>query len=318
VNSFKARYNLGALLGRQQRLEEAAEHLIAALQIRPEYPQALNALGLVRSKQHQPQLAAELIRKALHLQPDYAPAMLNLGNVLSELGQMSEAEHWIHEALRVRPRYAEAWHDLGAFCERQKQSADALAAYQQAAQLQPESTHYLAALENARRHVCDWSARPASLDRLLEIVRQCARAVRRGSPDPDETSDRRSSSPNIQRRHYPQARPCPLWPAASIRFPTTNEDRLAIARDYAAPIAARVGGPVGKIDPATWRSVHDRRIRLGFLPHEFGDHILSYAYPRVGRILARTLSAALIAGGVGVLTWAIAALIRGDELRAMA
>jgi hypothetical protein len=45
--------------------------------------------------------------------------------------------------------------------------------------------------------------------------------------------------------------------------------------------------------------------------------VLSIAYPRVGRIVARTLSVALIAGGVGLLTWAIDSLVRGDALRAM-
>ena len=43
--------------------------------------------------------------------------------------------------------------------------------------------------------------------------------------------------------------------------------------------------------------------------------VLAIAYPHVGRVVARTLSVALIAGGVGLLAWAIDTLIRGDELR---
>jgi hypothetical protein len=45
--------------------------------------------------------------------------------------------------------------------------------------------------------------------------------------------------------------------------------------------------------------------------------VLAIAYPRVGRIVARTLSVALIAGGVGLLTWAIDGLIRDGVLRTM-
>jgi hypothetical protein len=45
--------------------------------------------------------------------------------------------------------------------------------------------------------------------------------------------------------------------------------------------------------------------------------VLAIAYPRVGRIAARTLSVALIAGGVGLLTWAIDGLIRDGVLRTM-
>jgi hypothetical protein len=43
--------------------------------------------------------------------------------------------------------------------------------------------------------------------------------------------------------------------------------------------------------------------------------VLVIVYPRVGRIMARTLSVAFLAGAVGLLAWVIAALIRGDELR---
>lgn len=45
--------------------------------------------------------------------------------------------------------------------------------------------------------------------------------------------------------------------------------------------------------------------------------VLAIAYPRVGRIVARTLSVVLIASGAGLLTWAIDSLIRGDALRSM-
>ena len=43
--------------------------------------------------------------------------------------------------------------------------------------------------------------------------------------------------------------------------------------------------------------------------------VLAIAYPHVGRVVARTISVALIAGGIGLLTWAIDSLIRGDALR---
>jgi hypothetical protein len=45
--------------------------------------------------------------------------------------------------------------------------------------------------------------------------------------------------------------------------------------------------------------------------------VLAIAFPRVGRIVARTAAVVLLAAGVGLLAWAIDALIRGDQLRMM-
>ena len=43
--------------------------------------------------------------------------------------------------------------------------------------------------------------------------------------------------------------------------------------------------------------------------------VLAIVYPHVGRVVARTLSVTSIAGGVGLLTWAIDAIFCGEELR---
>jgi hypothetical protein len=45
--------------------------------------------------------------------------------------------------------------------------------------------------------------------------------------------------------------------------------------------------------------------------------VLAIAYPRVGHIVARVLSVVLSASGIGLLTWAIYSLIRGEGFRTM-
>jgi hypothetical protein len=45
--------------------------------------------------------------------------------------------------------------------------------------------------------------------------------------------------------------------------------------------------------------------------------VLAIAFPRVGRIVARTAAVVLLAAGVGLLAWAIDVLIRGEQLRMM-
>jgi protein O-GlcNAc transferase len=271
----KAHCNLGVLLTRQLRLNEAAVSLQQALRLKPDYPQALNAWGLVFQRLHQTPRAVECFRQALQRQPRYAPAMLNLGNALSEMGRAEEGEQLIRESLNVRPNYAEAWHDLGAHLEQNQRIAEAVQAYEQAWRLQPEVTQHLAATENARRCVCDWGGWEHRIPELLQVVRDA----------------------------LAEGRPSPLWPFASFRMPTTNEDRLLIARRHAehislahlregeAPAKPHSGSPSGSagaspsrrphseitprhFDPESWPA--DERLRIGFLSHELGNNVVGH------------------------------------------
>ena len=45
--------------------------------------------------------------------------------------------------------------------------------------------------------------------------------------------------------------------------------------------------------------------------------LASVAFPNVGRLVTRCLAVTMLTVGVGLLTWAIDALIRGDALRPM-
>jgi hypothetical protein len=53
-------------------------------------------------------------RRALQIKPDYAEALSHLGNALKELGQYDEAVASCRRALEIKPDYAEAHFNLGA------------------------------------------------------------------------------------------------------------------------------------------------------------------------------------------------------------
>ncbi len=276
-NYARARCNLGILLTRQHRLDEAAASLQQALRLKPGYPQALNAWGFVLKRWHQWPRAVECFQEALRREAHYAPALLNLGNTLSQLGREEEGERLIREALRVRPQYAEAWHDLGAHFEHYRRMAEAVQAYEQAGRLQPDVSQHLAAIENARRCMCDWRGWEERIPRLLQVVRDA----------------------------LAEGRPSPLWPFSSFRMPTTNEDRLLIARRHAEQCATSIVGQKGigengdespssaaarrpaKASQTAATTVLEgeltilpppegERLRIGFLSHELGNNVVGH------------------------------------------
>ncbi len=247
-NYARAHLNLGNVLHVADRLVEAQASFALALQLRPDYPEALNSAGQLCKERGKPRTAVQLLQRAITLRPGYAKALLNLANALADLRQMEEAERILTGLTKSKPDYVEAFHDLGALYEKNKRIAEAVGAYQRVLELQPESLSALAALENAKRNICDWSGWPNNLQRLIEGTREC----------------------------LAEGKPSPIWPLVSCRFPTTSQDRYEIARRHARRVTTHVG-PVCLADPAKYRQQDSAdRLRIGFLSHEFRYHVVSH------------------------------------------
>jgi len=84
-------------------LDEAVIHLQRALELQPDFPNALNNLGVafVQMKKIEPALA--LFQKAVQLQRDLVEAHNNLGRLQLQNGNVSEAIVEYQAALRFRP-----------------------------------------------------------------------------------------------------------------------------------------------------------------------------------------------------------------------
>ena len=87
---------------------EAADECRAALKYRPDYPEALNLLGVALVSMNQTDGALPLFRRAIQVRADYPEAHLNLGMALEEHSQMEAAMAEYRRALASRPAYAEA------------------------------------------------------------------------------------------------------------------------------------------------------------------------------------------------------------------
>jgi Flp pilus assembly protein TadD len=92
-----------------ERAEVAFEH---ALAFDPDFPEALNGLGLVARVREDLPAARRRFERALRLAPDFAEGHANLGEALLAAGERANAEEELRAALRIDPDLVPARQNL--------------------------------------------------------------------------------------------------------------------------------------------------------------------------------------------------------------
>ena len=85
-------HNLGALLTKMGRVDEAEPYLRESLREDPRFPKAYFQLGLLLEKQRKDDAALHALRQAIGFDPDYAEPYLVLGRILQRQHQPAEAQ----------------------------------------------------------------------------------------------------------------------------------------------------------------------------------------------------------------------------------
>ncbi len=116
--------NLGLLLERCGRMEEAEHHYRSAMALRPSLTQASLNLAVFLDRQHRFGEAESLYRHALALDPGSAPAWSNLGVLLAGLKREDEAETCHRKALALDPKFDKAAFNLAYLLLRQGRYAE--------------------------------------------------------------------------------------------------------------------------------------------------------------------------------------------------
>jgi tetratricopeptide (TPR) repeat protein len=111
-NNWLAHNNLGSALDREGRLEEALYHIKRALEISPEYADALYNLGMVLAKCGEKKKGIFYYRKSLEKDPDSIDSHLNLANMLVEQGKTEEAILHYRKVLRIDPENSDTHNNL--------------------------------------------------------------------------------------------------------------------------------------------------------------------------------------------------------------
>jgi len=122
---------------RQGRLAQAKKGYEKVLKIRPDWGDALNALGSLFLDQSRPDKAKKTFQKAVDLNPPHLPACYSLGR-LKQMGNDHRGAMDIYRTMLDRqPDIGEAWNNLGvAYRETGKQD-EALSCFQEAVVFAP-------------------------------------------------------------------------------------------------------------------------------------------------------------------------------------
>ena len=132
-----AHNNLANDLDKQGRIEEAVGHYLQALRIKPDFEKAHNNLGNLLEKQGRTEEAIGHYLQALRIKPDFEEAHYNIGYALEKQGRIEEAVGHYLKALQTKPDYAEAHNNLGNALLKQGKDTEAMEHFNSALRLNP-------------------------------------------------------------------------------------------------------------------------------------------------------------------------------------
>ncbi len=146
-SAWVAHNNLGVVLVKQKRYDEAIEHHREALRLMPAAEHHYTLAYSLDMKGNAEEAKAHYL-EALRLNPAHAAAHNNLGNLLDDQGLLEEATEHYRAAITFRPDYPEAHNNLGTALARGGKTDEAIREFQKALELKPD---YEEAKENLQK-----------------------------------------------------------------------------------------------------------------------------------------------------------------------
>lgn len=133
-----ALYNSAIDFQRQNRLDDAKDMYIQAINVRGNFVEAYNNLGVVFQQEGRFNKAEECLFRALAIKPDYAIAYFNLANTYKLEHKIFKAEVNYRKVIEILPDYIEAHYNLGNILQEQGRPQDAELCLRHALALNPD------------------------------------------------------------------------------------------------------------------------------------------------------------------------------------
>lgn len=113
-NRIAEMYQEAEELMEEGKWDEGMEMIEEILEEDPDYPPALNKMGVFHAQREELDKAEEYFSAALAGDPDYVPALTNSGNIHQHRGELEEAIELYERAIELDPDYGPAHNNLGA------------------------------------------------------------------------------------------------------------------------------------------------------------------------------------------------------------
>lgn len=131
--------NLGIILDRLERYEEAILEFQKALELDPGYNDVRNNLAVTFFRMERTEESIKQLEETIKIDPACAEAHSNLGNIYAHSGRWTEALKEMGEAIKLKPGFAGAHNNLGNIYAEQEKTEEALIEFQEAIRLDPDN-----------------------------------------------------------------------------------------------------------------------------------------------------------------------------------
>lgn len=156
--------------------DEAETYITRAQASRPQEPVFLNSLGTVYWFQGELYKAMAVFEKALELKPDYIDAIYNLGNTQRDLKTYGWAQYNYQKVIELDPEYINAYNDLGITLQHLGRIPEAVEKFNLALELDPVRPDIYLNLANAYMDLDEADGAFLSIKNALAIDPNNARA----------------------------------------------------------------------------------------------------------------------------------------------
>ena len=131
-------FYLGVVRAELDEKDAAIAAYRRAIEINPEFAEALANLGLLLNGKGLRAEAISIYRQSISLQPNNPEVHCNLGSALSEDGLLDEAMNCYRRAIEINPEFANAHYNMGNAMRAQRRHEEAVQCFLTALKAQPD------------------------------------------------------------------------------------------------------------------------------------------------------------------------------------
>ncbi|HPF78995.1 MAG TPA: tetratricopeptide repeat protein, partial [Alphaproteobacteria bacterium] len=164
------------MLSQIGKKEDALEKWKKALELKPDYPDALSNMGHALWELGRFEEAQAACQKAIEVSPQYAAGYVNLGNALMSQGKLDEAIEVWKKAIDINPRQHHAFINIGNALRDQGKINESEEYCRKAIELSPDNPEALLNLANALRDQGNFSEAEANYKKAIDSRPQYAEA----------------------------------------------------------------------------------------------------------------------------------------------